>query len=247
MTLAVVEPEFGLNLGYVARTMANFGLQKLIVVSPKRLDRKRLDEAKLFASHGKKLIDEIKFVPSMARLREKFPLLIGTTAIEGTRKANLTRKTLGVEECACKVADRISARPSTSCIVLGRDTTGMTNEELKSCDYNITIRASNEYNTLNVSHAAAIILFVFSEILQKNPTQAKEKTASTRKERERAILIFEELAEASEFQKFKSGLLTEAMTRLFDRGEPSLREIYLLMGLASKATSKIRRLSSQQS
>ncbi|MGA2876485.1 MAG: hypothetical protein ABSE82_13220, partial [Nitrososphaerales archaeon] len=79
MTLAVVEPEFGLNLGYVARTMANFGLQKLIVVSPKRLDRKRLDEAKLFASHGKKLIDEIKFVPSMARLREKFPLLIGTT------------------------------------------------------------------------------------------------------------------------------------------------------------------------
>jgi len=247
MTLAVVEPEFGLNLGYVARTMANFGLQKLIVVSPKRLDRKRLDEAKLFASHGKKLIDEIKFVPSMARLREKFPLLIGTTAIEGTRKANLTRKTLGVEECACKVADRISARPSTSCIVLGRDTTGMTNEELKSCDYNMTIRASNEYNTLNLSHAAAIILFVFSEILQKNPTQTKEKTASTRKERERAILIFEELAEASEFQKFKSGLLTEAMTRLFDRGEPSLREIYLLMGLASKATSKIRRLSSQQS
>jgi tRNA C32,U32 (ribose-2'-O)-methylase TrmJ len=111
----------------------------------------------------------------------------------------------------------------------------------------MTIRASNEYNTLNLSHAAAIILFVFSEILQKNPTQTKEKTASTRKERERAILIFEELAEASEFQKFKSGLLTEAMTRLFDRGEPSLREIYLLMGLASKATSKIRRLSSQQS
>ena len=247
MTMAVVEPEFGLNLGYVARTMSNFGLQKLIVVSSKRLDRKRLDEAKLFASHGRKLIDEIKFVPSMAKLREKFPLLIGTTAIEGTRKANLTRKTLGVEECASKLADRISARPSTSCIVLGRDTTGMTNEELKSCDYNMTIRASNEYNTLNVSHAAAIILFVFSESLEKNPTQTKEVAASTRKERKRALLLFEELAEASEFQRFKSGLLSEAMTRLFDRGEPSLREIYLLMGLASKATTKIRRLSSQQS
>ena len=67
MTVAVVEPEFGLNLGYVARTMANFGLQKLIVVSSKRLDRKRLGEAKLFASHGRKLIDEIEFVPSMAK------------------------------------------------------------------------------------------------------------------------------------------------------------------------------------
>ncbi len=123
----------------------------------------------------------------------------------------------------------------------------MTNEELKSCDYNMTIRTSNEYNTLNVSHAAAIILFVFSKSLEKNPTRTKKTTTSTRKERERAVMLFEELADVSEFQKFKSGLLKEAMTRLFDRGEPSLREIYLLMGLASKATSKIRRLSSQQS
>jgi TrmH family RNA methyltransferase len=247
MSIAVIEPEFGINLGYVARSMANFGLEKLIVVSPEKIDRKRLDEARIFASHGKKLIDDIEFIPSMNKLRKRFHLLIGTTAIEGTRKANLTRKTLGVEECASRLADRIASRPSATCIVLGRDTTGMTNEELKRCDYTTTIRASDEYNTLNVSHAAAVILFVFSRALEKKTNHSSKIGTSTRRERERAVLLFEQLAEAAEFQKFKSGLLKETVTRLFDRGDPSLREIYLLMGLASKATSKIRRLSSRQS
>jgi tRNA/rRNA methyltransferase len=247
MTVAIVEPEFGLNLGYLARSMANFGMQRLIVVTPKRLDRNRLDEAKLFASHGKRLIEKIEIVSSMEKLRKQFRLLIGTTAIEGTRRANLTRKTLGVEECASRLKDRILACSSAACIVFGRDTTGMTNEELKSCDYTMTIRASNEYNTLNVSHAAAIILFVFSRSLEENKKRTVSTTASTRRERERAVLLFQQLAEISEFQKFKSGLLKETMTRLFDRGDPSLRELYLLMGLASKATSKIRRLSNQPS
>lgn len=246
ITIAVVEPEFGINLGYVARTMANFGMQKLIVVSPKKVDQERLDEARMFASHGKQLIDDIDYLPSMSALRKRFRLLIGSTAIQGTRKANLTRKTLDVEECALKLKERIASRPRSVCIVFGRDTTGMTNEELKCCDYTTTIRASESYNTLNVSHAAAIILFVFSRALEKKLNHSRKKSTSTRKERERAILLFEQLAIEAEFQKFKSGLLKEAMTRLFDRGDPSLREIYLMMGLASKATSKIKRLISQQ-
>ena len=241
-----MEPEFGLNLGYIARTMANFGLKKLIVVTPRKLDRKRIDDACLFASHGRSLIDKIEFVSSMDKLRRKFRLMIGTTAIEGTRKANLTRKTLDVEDCVSRLARRIESRPDATCIVFGRDTTGMTNEELRCCDYNVTIRTNSEYNTLNVSHAAAIVFFVLSKYLNKRGNRVRTAT-STRSERARVVLLFEQLAEASEFQKFKSGLLSEAISRLFDRGDPSLREIYLLMGLASKATSKIKRLSSRQS
>lgn len=247
VSVAMVEPEFGSNLGYVARTMANFGLEKLIVVSPKKIDHKRLADARIFASHGKKLIDELQFVPSVDALRKRFRLLIGTTAIEGTRKANLTRKTLGVDECAARLAERIGRNPSSTCIVLGRDTTGMNNEELRLCDYTTTIRASEGYNTLNVSHAVAIILYVFSKALEIKPETTSRAAGSTRRERERAVILFEQLAEAAEFQRFKSDLLKEALIRLLDRADPSPREIYLLIGLASKSTSKIRRLSNQQS
>lgn len=237
----MVEPEFGLNVGYVARTMANFGLSRLVIVSSRRLENDRVIEARKFASHGGNIVDKIEYIKSMKALRGKFKLLVGTTAITGTRKANLTRKTLDAEVCASRLCGRISQKPHLTCIVLGRDTTGMTNEELRYCDYNMTIRASYDYNTLNVSHAFAIIMYVFSKTLTKKSSRYERKTASSRREREQAISLFEQLAELSEFQKFKAGLLRETLSRLFDRADPSLRETYLLMGLAGKALSKIKR------
>jgi TrmH family RNA methyltransferase len=252
--VAIVEPEFGKNLGYLARAMANFGLKKLIVVTPNRkIDDLLLIEAKLYASHGRYLIDDISYANSLDKLKSKFKLLIGTTAIEARRKSNLNRRTLDPIECASKVVPRIAFQNTCACIVFGRDTTGLTNTELQKCDYGVTIRTGTAYNTLNISHAAAIVFYVFSEqlrMLRGSPNFSSRRHApgpSSRKEREHAIMLFERLAEDAEFKKFKSGLLNEALTRMFNRGDPSLREIYLLMGLASKASSKIRRLSSELS
>lgn len=245
-SVALLEPEYGINLGYLARTMANFGLRQLIVVSPHRLDGERLSQARRFASHGRDIVDKMMFTKSLDTLRKRFSLLIGTTAIEGRRKSNITRKTYDVEECASRVSRRVGSSSGHVCIVFGRDTTGMTNEELRKCDYNITIRTGSDYNTLNVSHCAAIVFFVFSRNFTKGKNRSGGERFSSRRARDRAILLFEKLAEDSEFQKFKSGRLREALSRLFNRGDPSLREIYLLMGLASKASSKIERLSSKQ-
>jgi len=254
--VAIVEPEFGANLGYLARTMANFGMQNLLVVSRKKLDKENLSRATLFAAHGRWLIDRVRYVPSLEKLKRKYKILIGTTAIEGRRKSNITRKTMGVEECALTVVPRLRSR-SNACFVFGRDTTGLTNEELRACDYSVTVRTHSQYNTLNVSHAAAIIFYIFTNAqrrsgLGKEPSQTTPKwnrsdTLATRKERERVVLLFQKLAEEAEFKKFKSKLLQETLERMFNRGEPSLRELYLLMGLASKASSKIRRLSNRAS
>ena len=250
--VAMVEPEFGINLGYLARTMANFGISKLLIVSHKPLDLDNLSRARLFAAHGRWLIDKIEYVDSFEKLRRKFKLLIGTTAIEARRKSNLTRRSMTVEACASKLAERLREQKLRSCFVFGRDSTGLTNEELKKCDYCVTIKTGSGYNTLNVSHAAAILFYEFSKHLSKvdsgissrHPRNRVESTqTSTRKERDRAIKLFERLGEDAEFQKFKAGLLRETLKRMFGRGDPTLRELYLLMGLASKASSKIRRLS----
>ena len=254
--VAIVEPEFGTNLGYLARTMANFGMQNLFVISRKKVDEENLSKARLFAAHGRWLIGRIGYVPSLEKLKRKYKILIGTTAIEGRRKSNITRKTLGVEECAAAVAARMGPR-SNICFVFGRDTTGLTNEELRACDYTVTIRTRSNYNTLNVSHAAAIIFYVFTNVMRKSSAGNRSgqsqtgwnRTAAlaTRKERDRVVLLFQKLAEEAEFKEFKSKLLQETLQRMFNRGEPSLRELYLLMGVASRATSKIKRLSKRAS
>src|ERR1700730_9202398 len=103
-SVAMVEPEHGINLGYLARTAANFGISNLIVVSPSSLDSEKLSDAKLFAAHGRRLIDELQYVRTFDDLRKKFPLLIGTTAIGARRKSNLIRRSMSLESCANRLA-----------------------------------------------------------------------------------------------------------------------------------------------
>ncbi|MDG6994832.1 MAG: hypothetical protein JRN52_02820 [Nitrososphaerota archaeon] len=246
--MAVVEPEFALNLGYVARCMANFGLEKLYVVSPDKLDKKYLEEASVFASHGSEIIENLRTVKSLSAIRRGSTILIGTTAIQARRRSNLARRTLSLEECASRVTRSLSSGGiAKACLVLGRDTTGLTNEELKSCDYNVTIRTDSDYNTLNISHAMAIILYEFARQLKQFQKVDAPVESAGRAERERTIRLFEELAAKSDFQRFKSNLLRQTLIRLLGRSDPTLRETYLLMGLASRALSKINRLESGQS
>lgn len=254
---AIVEPEFALNVGYLARIMANFGLKQLYIVSKEKnpLDQK---QALRFSSHGYQFIERIKYLKSLDQLREKFRILVGTTAIRGKRKSNITRKTYSLEQSipfVHRALERSQVGPKRRaltgnnealCVVFGRDTTGLTNEELRKCDYNITISSGTKYNTLNVSHAAAILFFAFQDYLKRIPysdNQTVTKREPTRKEKERVVTLFQELAEVSDFQDYKKSKLQETMTRLLDRSNPSLRELYILMGLASKARTKIKILS----
>ncbi|HYB03560.1 MAG TPA: RNA methyltransferase [Nitrososphaerales archaeon] len=252
-TVAIVEPEFGINLGYLARTAANFGMKRLVVVSRRKLGKEKLSQARLFAAHGRELIESLEYSTSVRSLKKRFKSLVGTTAIEAKRKSNLTRRTLGLEECAHSVMSQLkdrSGRRIDACFVFGRDTTGLTNEELRECDYTLTIRTLSDYNTLNVSHAAAIVFYAFIRASGSNgsPREGVKRSLvspslSSRRERERVVTLFLKLAEDSEFQPFKEKLLRETLERVLNRSDPTLRELYLLMGLASKADSKIRRLS----
>jgi tRNA/rRNA methyltransferase len=266
-SVAIVEPEFAQNVGYLGRTMANFGLGDLLIVSANERkfgSRINKDEASKFASHGDYIIEEIKWISGMDALRARYKILVGTTAIRGKRKSNITRKTLELEKAVPTIMKVLasmnplrSSRSSivtqkTLCFVFGRDTTGLTNEELRKCDYNVSIVTGTKYNTLNISHAAAIIFYSFQTYLKEHQDRAslseregriENYDMPSRMEKERVVSLFEDLAEYSDFQDFKKLRLKETVTRLLDRSNPSLRELYLLMGLASKARTKIRMLS----
>jgi rRNA methylase len=52
-------------------------------------------------------------------------------------------------------------------LILGRDTTGLTNEEIMKCDDLIKIPTSEEYPALNISHSLAILLYIWSIMNRK--------------------------------------------------------------------------------
>ena len=247
-SVAIVEPEYAINLGYLGRTMANFGVRQLIVVN-RKLRGAELNEAEKFASHGMNVIKDLRYVRSVKVLKERFEIIIGTTAIQGKRKSNITRKTLELGICAEKIFRILSIQGSYRvCLLLGRDTTGLTNEELRDCDFTASIRTGSDYNTLNVSHAAAIMFYAFKQRSKqykrgKRPTENSTQDRNARREKELVVGAFKELALNAEYQKFKRDKLIETVSRILSRSDPSIRELYLLLGVISRATSKIKRLS----
>lgn len=134
------------NIGAIARVMKNFEFTNLVLLNPKcnHLDKESLDRA----THAKEILRNAKIIKNL----EDYDTLIGTTAILGTdynlQRNPITPEQLGKMQFKGKVG-----------LIIGREGDGMRNEELLKCDLVVTIPTSKKYPTMNVSHAAAIIMY----------------------------------------------------------------------------------------
>ncbi len=225
LSVTLVEPEYPINVGYVARLLKNFGLSRLYLIEPK-VD---LRVAGVYASHGADLIGKAERT-DFARLRKKHDLLVATTAIRAVKRANVVRMVLPLRD----VAKYVAASKSAS-LVFGRDTTGLTNRELALCDIVTTVDTGTQYRTLNVSHALAIILHLLST------EHATKKRVRASNVAEMFIRYVQELASVSGLQKHRMEKLREISGRIALKSGLSERELSLLLGLNRKALVAVKR------
>src|SRR5439155_27136185 len=109
-------------------------------------------------------------------------------------------------------------------IVFGREGTGLTNVELGHCDATLTIPAVSEYQTLNLSHAAAI---VFYELHVAAGESSMDGLASERVKK--TILSFlSNSALRSGIEEHDRALLTRAFRNVLGRSAIRQREGSLL-------------------
>jgi tRNA/rRNA methyltransferase len=226
VSVTLVEPHYPVNLGHTARLMKNFGVEKLYLVNP-MVD---VSAASIYASHAADLLDSATVVPFTA-VREENELLIATTAVRATRKSNVVRRMIRPES----VRELLDSGRTTS-LVFGRDTTGLTNEEIRMCDVTTTIDTSSSYRALNLGHAVAIMLYLVSRRSdRKFPYQSR-----------RARLVFSEsfyeLAIASRLQPHKVRNLSEVGKRIAATSGLSDKQLQLLTGVFRKATLRIGEL-----
>lgn len=221
-SVTLIEPEYPVNVGHIARLMKNFGVRKLFLVRPK-VD---LSVASIYASHGADILDSAERT-SLNDVRKRHEILIATTAIRARRRSNVLRRSIRPEIAASLIRGARSAS-----LVLGRDTTGLTNEEIKRCDVVTTIDTGTTYTTLNVSHTAAIMLYLVS----KNKSGAR---TVRRRSRDLFAEQLHELAVAAKFQKHKRPGLREAVKHLATTSQLSERELFLMTGIFRKSIQTI--------
>ncbi|MCD6434346.1 MAG: TrmJ/YjtD family RNA methyltransferase [Candidatus Diapherotrites archaeon] len=225
LAVVLVEPFYEENVGLIARVMKNFGFRKLILVNPKcnHLSGK----AKSRAMHAVDILQKAKIFDSLNNALRKFDIVIATTA-QRTRYNSLRRTTVEPNN----IANIINAKARIA-LLFGREPTGLTNEEIAKADFLVSIPTSKRYPTLNITHAAAILLYTFFISKKKSRTEF-----AGRKIKELLIKHFSELAYKTKARNPE--LTIKAFKALISRGVITEKEASAVLLVLSRANNKIQ-------
>ena len=155
--LVIVEPEGEYNVGFIARLARNFLVDELYIVNPKA----DLNKAKEFSAKGLEYLEQAKIVSDYDEALKGIDLKIATSSIADVR-GDILRKSITPEQ-----AVELSAGKNVA-LIFGRESVGLTREEIAKADFLLHIPANPEYPVLNLSHAVAIVLYEFWKKREQN-------------------------------------------------------------------------------
>ncbi len=160
LKVVLVEPAGTLNIGSVARLCENFSVSELRLVSPRcdYLDK----EAKKMAVRGVKILEKAKIYKDLNSALSDCTRIIATCG-----RKDHGGIPLNSNEDALRWALE-SEREETIALVFGREDRGLSNEELLKANKVISLNTNENYPSLNLSHAVAIILHQFNQFNKLN-------------------------------------------------------------------------------
>ena len=219
-----VEPESSGNIGSVARVMKNFGFYDLILVNPVEID----EEAYKLAVHAEDILKSVTIVRSLEEALTFVDVSIATSA---NTSGGILRNYTPIESLAKIIPSEFRIG-----IVLGRESSGLRNQEVEMCDTMTTIPTDKRYPTMNVSHALSIILYeIFKSkcSIKTNPLEGKEII-------EKNLLIedFKKILIHVEEREYKRDNALTVFKHVLARGFNTEREVYTLKGIFRRIVLK---------
>jgi len=162
--IVLVRPQEEGNVGAVARAMANFGLERLILVEPATPLRAT---AHAFAVHAGDILDRVERVDDLRSALARFERVVATTA---ARDRPWPSRLLTPRELAARLADDPPATPTA--LVFGPEPSGLTNAELAQASLLVRIPAAARQPTLNL--AQAVLLLAYELFLDRGAEAASD-------------------------------------------------------------------------
>ncbi|MBN1802967.1 MAG: TrmJ/YjtD family RNA methyltransferase [Candidatus Lokiarchaeota archaeon] len=249
-TVILIEPETAGNIGAIARVMKNFDFERLIIFNPKNSDDIiKSHETEGYAMHGNEILQKAEIYRSkdigdhlidLRNYLNNFDLIMTTTA-KGKKNTNLRRLGIFPEDISLPM----SKKQIQIALLFGRESTGLTNEEIELSDVTIRIPTSDDYPTMNLSHASAII---FYELFKKTHDIAigRGKKPVLIAEKEDRLLLydfFRKNLQKLRFEHFTEERMNHAFKNVIERSFTSKKEIRLITGFFSKLHSILEDLN----
>jgi len=226
--VVLVEPQLGDNIGAVARAMANFGLSRLRLVTPR--DGWPNPRAYVAASGADRVLDAAALFDSAAAAIADCTYVLATTA----RAHDQAKPVIGPDEAARAMAPRVAAG-ETVAILFGRERYGLENTEIGLADRIVTLPVNPAFASLNLAQAVVVIAYEWFKLISGGslPFAMPEKSeAAPRQQLAAFFAMLERELDRVEFlrppEKRETMLIN--LRNIFHRMAPTRQDIQTLHG-----------------
>jgi tRNA (cytidine32/uridine32-2'-O)-methyltransferase len=212
--------------------MKNMGLEQLCLVSPQRYPHA---EATARASGADDLLARARVCHSLDEALAGCRLVVGTSA----RQRAVAWPLLAPRECGTLLLREATA--GEVALVFGRESSGLSNEELDRCNYLVHIPTNPSYSSLNLAAAVQVLCYELHQAWRggagRDPAPIREVATAEMLEGfhqhlEQALL---EIGFADPQQSEK---LLRRLRSLFHRARPDRDELNILRGILSAAQGR---------
>ena len=220
------------NIGAAARAMKNMSLQRLLLVSPKNYPSA---EATARASGAEDLLCDAQVYESLDAALHGCRLVVGASA----RKRSIMWPELTPRACASKML--AESRHGEVALIFGRESSGLSNDELDRCQFLVRIPTNPQFSSLNLSQAVQVLVYELFIACHRDDLQSLDRSSemATAEMMEsfftHLYLTMKEIGFADPSQSTR---LRRRLRRLFFRARPDQEEVNILRGILSAAQGR---------
>ena len=227
--VVLVEPQLGENIGAAARAMANFGLSRLRLVTPR--EGWPNPRAKVMAAGADRVLEGAQLFSSLADAVADCTYMLATTA----RAHDQAKLVMSPEAAIHELGPRVSGGETTA-IVFGRERIGLMNDEVAMADGIVTLPINPAFASLNLAQAVAVVSYEWLKVTSGNklPHTTPQKSPNAPKQQMAAFLenLERELDRVEFFRPpEKRDTMLVNLRNIFARMQASQQDIQTLSGV----------------
>ncbi|MDC0164478.1 RNA methyltransferase [Candidatus Pelagibacter bacterium] len=229
----LVKPQLGENIGACARSMKNFGFQKLQIVNPKINFPNH--KAKATSVGAFDIINKAKVFNEVENAIKPYDLIISLSA----RRRDINKKHITIQDLKEIISKRINYNIG---LMFGPEASGLSNKDLSYSNFILQIPTSPRFKSLNLSHSLTIVCYEIFKIINKKKIKkvSTDLKISSKSKISSVVSHLINLLEKKEFfipiEKKHSMLMN--INNLIYRLEPNDKELRILASIISSLCKK---------
>ncbi|MDQ7050884.1 MAG: RNA methyltransferase [Enterobacterales bacterium] len=231
------------NIGAAARAMKVMGLSQLKLINPKFFPSAEATER---ASKAADILSNAKVYTDINSALSECRLVVGASV----RTRSLPSRLVTPRELTTIIKQKPENQPIA--ILFGTENSGLTNDELHLCHYQVYIPTNPEYSSLNLASAVQLISYemrlAFAEMQQlpEAKVNANEQSITQQQFDSLQQHFYQIMLETGYVNPHHVKQLENRLNRLLSKAQVTQSENRLLRGFLSAIEKRRRRVSQPQ-